>query len=57
MSVIYVILIAIWIIGIPVAYFKFIKNFDNYVFEKVIFSIIWPLLIPLYIIHYFHNKK
>ena len=52
----YIILLAIWIIGIPVSYFKFIKNFDNNQFEKITFSIIWPLLLPLYLIHYLHNK-
>ena len=52
----WIIIAAIWIIGIPVAYFAFMKKWENPTWEKIYFSIIWPLLIPLYIIHFIHNR-
>ena len=54
----WIIVTAIWIIGIFVTYFAFTKNWkkDSKV-EQIYFAIIWPLLIPLYIIHFFHNFK
>jgi len=43
-----------------IAYFvyaKKIKNWTNHpVWERIYFSLIWVLLIPLYIIHWIHNK-
>lgn len=54
---IYWIIVAIcWLVGIFVAYFKFIKNWDNSTFEKIWFSVLWPCLIPLYIIYWIHNN-
>ena len=50
------VLIAVWIIGIVVAYKKFISKWDNSKGEKIYFSIIWPLLIPLYLIHLIYHK-
>ena len=32
-------------------YKEVFKNSNNTKFEKIYFSLIWPLLIPLYIIH------
>lgn len=46
----------IWFIGIFVSYFLVMKNWDNSTFEKIWFSVVWPVLIPLYGIHYLHNK-
>ena len=45
-----------WLVGIFVIYFKFIKNLDNPMFEKIWFSVLWPCLIPLDIIHWFRNN-
>ena len=52
-----IILLAIYIIGVSVAYLKFTSKFDNNKFEQIAFSFFWPILIVWYIIHYFHNKK
>ena len=36
---------------------KKIKNWtDHPVWERIYFSLIWVLLIPLYIVHWIHNK-
>lgn len=43
------------ILGI-IAYKLFINKWDNTAFEKVWFSCVWITLIPLYCIHYVHNK-
>ena len=48
--------LAIWIIGMIAAWF-IIRNWDNPKAEKIYFTIVWPLVLPLWIIHYFHNKK
>lgn len=53
---IYIIIALLWIAGIYPAYQK-IKEWDNSQFEKVAFSLIWPLIIPLYLIWKWHNKK
>ena len=38
-------------------YAKKIKNWiDHPVWERIYFSLIWVLLIPLYIVHWIHNK-
>lgn len=50
-----VIILAVYIIGILVAYNK-IRKWDKTGFEKVFFSIIWPLVLILYGIHWLHNK-
>lgn len=50
-----IIILAIWVIGIPVAYFWKIKEWeDKSTAEKIYFSIIWPLVLPLYGIHWLH---
>lgn len=51
----WLIVLIVWLIGIVVAYKFIISKWDNTKFEKVWFSIIWPCLIPLYIIHLIHN--
>lgn len=54
---VYGIIALIYIIGIFVTYFCFAKNWDKQSkAAKIYFSIIWPLLIPLYIVHLIHNK-
>ena len=50
------IILALYIIGVFVAYNK-INEWDNNEFEKVFFSIIWPLVLILYGIHWIHNKE
>lgn len=44
-----IIALIVWLVGAVVCYLKF--NFGDNKVEKVYFSIIWPLLIPLYVIH------
>lgn len=47
------------LIYLVLAYFaftKFIKNWKNQTWEKIIFSLVWPLAIPLYGIWSIHNK-
>lgn len=46
--------LAIWIIGAVIAWF-IIKKWNNPMSEKIYFTLVWPLIIPLFIIHYFHN--
>ena len=45
------IILAVWLIGIFVAYFCVINKWEKPTWEKVWLSVFWPLLIPLYIIH------
>ena len=53
---VYGIIALIYVIGIFVTYFCFAKNWDSQSkAEKIYFSIIWPLLIPLYLFHVIHN--
>ncbi len=52
----WIIALVIWLIGIPFAW-NIIKKWDGQSKgEKIYFTIIWPLLIPLFIIHWCHNK-
>jgi hypothetical protein len=51
-----IIILAVWIVGIFVAYNKFISKWERSKGEKIYFSIIWPLVAPLYLIHLIHNK-
>lgn len=48
-------ILIVYIIGIPVAYKK-MESWDHNKFEKACFSIIWPLVLILYGIHYLHNN-
>jgi len=53
-----VIVAIIWAIGIPVAYFCYMrKSKTASKFDKIWLSCFWPLLFPLRIIHYFHNRE
>ena len=45
----------IWIIGFIPAYKK-IKKWGKSTFEAVWYTIFWPVLIPLYLIHKVHNS-
>ena len=56
MSIYLWITLIIWVLGIPASYFLIIKKWDSHsLIGKIYLSVIWPLLIPLYIIHWLHN--
>ena len=44
------------VVGVLI-YKNVISKWDNTKFEKVWFSCVWVVLIPLYIVHFLHNKK
>lgn len=50
-----IIIALIWIIGGFAAYEFDIKGWEATKFEKIWMSAIWPLLIPLFVIHFIHN--
>jgi len=50
------ILLAVYVVGIFVAY-RMMKEWKSSKFEKVFFSVIWPLVAILYGIHFLHNAK
>lgn len=51
-----ILLIALYIVGIVVA-FMLMKDWKNHnMFEKCVWSLIWPLMAILYGIHWIHNK-
>ena len=53
----WIIALVIWLIGIFVAYNNFISKWENRSkLEKIYFSVIWPLVLPLYGIHHLHNN-
>ena len=55
--IVWVIALVIWVVGIFVAYNKFMKHWENQSkFERKYFAIIWPLVLPLYLVHWIHNK-
>ena len=45
------------LIGILSYYKVFSKWKDNTKFEQIWFSTVWITTIPLYLIHYYHNKE
>lgn len=49
------IVLIVWLVGAFVAYYKFMKKLPNSQFEKVWFSIFWPLTLLLDIVHFIHN--
>ena len=52
-----IIIAVIWLVGIFVTYKCFASKWDTQSKgEQIYFSIIWPLLIPLYVIHLFYHK-
>ena len=53
----WIVALVIWLLGIYVAYDRFIGKWENHSkFERIYFSVLWPLVLPLYLIHYLHNK-
>jgi len=55
MSVWFIVLI-VWLVGAVVSYGLFMRKWNCNLLRKVAFSLIWPLILPLYAIHYFYNK-
>lgn len=55
MTMVMWILLVLWLIGIPVSYKWFINKWNQSKGEKIYFSIIWPLLIPLYVVYLIHK--
>lgn len=49
--------ILVWVIGALIAYFCVFAKSSKTMFEKIWFSIFWPLLLLLAIIHWIHNWK
>ena len=47
--------LVIYFVGVLIAY-QMMKKWPHAKFEKVIFSILWPLVAILYGIHWLHNK-
>ena len=52
----WIIALIVWLVGIPIAY-KFTKKWESQTkTEQIYFAIIWPLLIPLYIVYWIQHK-
>ena len=45
----------IWLVGAIVTFF-IVKSWKQSWVEKIYFCLIWPFMIPLYIIHLIHTK-
>lgn len=55
MTTVWIIVAIVWIVGIFIAYtMEFKKKGYDY---PVWFSIFWPVMIPLWLIHAIHNKE
>lgn len=53
----WIIALVVYLIGLPIAW-HFIKNWTSQTKgEKIYFTAIWPLVLPLYLIHWGHNKQ
>ena len=50
------IIVVVYIIGIILSYKFITSKWNNSKIENVYYSLIWVLLIPLFIVHYIHNK-
>lgn len=48
--------LAIWIVGMVIAWFS-IKKWSNPTSEKIYFTIIWPLVLPLFVLHCLRKGK
>lgn len=56
---IWIVVIAVWLIGMVVSYLEVLKKWgdeDASQFEKLWYSFVWPLVGILYGIHWLHNK-
>ena len=54
METIWIIVAIVWFVGIFVSYNLVFKKGYDY---PVWFSIFWPVIIPLWMIHLIHNKE
>jgi hypothetical protein len=53
----YLIILAVWLIGIFVAYKFFVSKWDGHsIASKIYFSAIWPLLLPLALIDFIYKR-
>ena len=52
---IWAIVALVWLIGVFVTYKYGLKDANQSMFDRIWLSIVWPTLIPLFIIHYIHN--
>lgn len=53
----WIIVLIVWLIGIPVTYNLVTKKWENKSkAEQIYYACIWPLLLPLYFIHLFNNE-
>jgi len=55
MNITIALIIAVYIIGITVAYVT-MKEWEQPKWQKAVFAVFWPLLAVLYVIHWLHNK-
>lgn len=52
-----IVCLVVWIVGIPFAYKLWIGKWEDHTdFEKMYFSVIWPLVLILAGIHALHNR-
>lgn len=52
-----IVFLVVWIVGIPFAYKLWIGKWtDHTKFDKLYFSVIWPLVLILAGIHALHNR-
>jgi hypothetical protein len=49
------IILAIWIIGMVVAFFM-VKNLETDIFVKIAEVLLWPMTLVLYLIYWIHKK-
>ena len=53
-----VIALVVWIVGIPIAYKFWIDKWEDHTaFDKLYFSVIWPLVLILAGIHAVNKRK
>jgi len=49
--------LVVWVIGMAAAWF-YTRKWDNRtVAEKILYATIWPVVLPLYIVHFINNRK
>ena len=52
-----IVCLVVWIVGIPFAYKLWIGKWEDHTdFDKLYFSVIWPLVLILAGIHALHNR-
>lgn len=56
MEYFWIIVAIVWILGAILSY-RVIEKWGKSTFETVWYSFFWPVMIPLYMIHVWHNRK